>query len=127
MEITNLGVLIVDDHEDARQMMAMVLNGLGVREIRIAESGLVAQEILAGSGTEIDLVVCDWEMPGMSGLDFLKFVRGINPDLPFMMVTGNADAERVRSAMEHGVTAYVAKPYSPQQFEEKLKAMVRKF
>ena len=74
----------------------------------------------------IDLIICDWRMPRMSGLELLIEVRDEYPDMPFMMVTGNSDMESVSAAARHDVSAYIRKPYSPQQFKEKLMAVLDK-
>ncbi len=72
----------------------------------------------------VDLVLCDWNMPGMSGLDFLRQVRSVGLEIPFLMVTGRADKESVIEAKDAGVSAYIAKPFSQTQLEAKLRILV---
>jgi CheY-like chemotaxis protein len=116
----DLAVLVVDDVIQARDLTRSLLAHMGVYWVFTASDGREAQEFLNRSGAMIDLIVCDWRMPRMSGLELLKEVRKVYPDMPFMMVTGNSDMESVKAAARHDVTAYIAKPYSPRQFKEKL-------
>ncbi len=122
--MNELTVLVVDDVHHARNLTKMVLSGLGVHQVFTANDGLEAHEFLESSGAQVDLIVCDWRMPRMSGLELLEKVRATSPDMPFIMVTGNADMESVKAASEFEVSAYIRKPYSPQQFEEKLLAVL---
>ena len=116
----SLSVLIVDDDEQARYVMNAVLERLGVETVYEAESALVAQERVAEAAGMIDLVICDMKMPGMSGLEFLTQVRKCFPDMPFMMVTGNAEIDTAIEARNLGVDAYISKPFSPREIKEKL-------
>jgi CheY-like chemotaxis protein len=122
----DLKVLLVDDMPQAAKLLQMVLNGLGVHQVFIAHDGMAAQEFLdaADDDEQVDLIVCDWKMPRMSGLALLRQVRTVYPEMPFMMVTGNAEAESVKEAIELGVDAYITKPFSPRQVQEKLLVMM---
>ena len=97
---------------------------LGVHQVYAAGDGREAQEFLDFSGARVDLIICDWRMPRMTGLELLQQVRAVHPDMPFIMVTGNADTESVKAAGELDVSAHIRKPYSPQQFQEKLMAVL---
>lgn len=122
----DLKVLLVDDVPQAARLLQMVFNGLGVHQVFIACDGMAAQEFLdaADDDEQVDLIVCDWKMPRMSGLALLRQVRTVYPEMPFMMVTGNAEAESVKEAIELGVDAYITKPFSPRQVQEKLLVMM---
>ncbi len=104
----------------------MFLSGLGVHQVHAAADGREAREYLEYSGARVDLIICDWHMPGMTGLELLQKVRAIDPHMPFIMVTGNSDVDAVKAAGELDVSAYIRKPYSPQQFAEKLMAVLDK-
>ncbi len=123
--LNDLTVLVVDDVKEARQLMRMVLNGLGVHQIFMAVDGKKALDLLGAAEGLIDLVICDWMMPRMTGLELLQQIRSVYPQMPFMMVTGRADLASVKSAKTHNVNAYISKPFSPQQFEKKLVALAR--
>ncbi len=71
----------------------------------------------------IDLVISDWNMPRMTGIDFLKAIRadGAMKELPFLMVTSEADKEKIMEAVQAGVNQYIVKPFNATQLEEKIK------
>jgi DNA-binding NtrC family response regulator len=64
-------------------------------------------------------------MPKLSGLDVLRQVRTVDPDMPFVMITGAADSDSVTAAKTSGVTAYIAKPFSQDEQKKKLKLVLR--
>ena len=101
----DLAVLVVDDVVQARDLTRALLSHLGVYWVFTASDGREAREFLNRSGAMIDLIICDWRMPRMSGLELLIEVRDEYPDMPFMMVTGNSDMESVSAAARHDVSA----------------------
>jgi CheY-like chemotaxis protein len=121
--LNDLRVLVVEDNRQARQMMKMVLGGMGIHQVYTAEDGRAALEFLDAAPELIDLIVCDWKMPRMTGIELLQQVRSVYADMPFMMVTGNADLASVKAAKDSGVNAYIGKPYSPQQLEQKVRVL----
>lgn len=122
IELIDIRVLLVDDNPQALKVLKMVLSNLGIHQIFTAKDGKSAQDFL-GETEEVDLIICDWEMPRMTGLELLQQIRTVYPDMPFMMVTGNADAKSVKTAKEFGVNAYLGKPFTPQQMQEKITAL----
>lgn len=125
LELSQLRVLIVEDNRESMQLLKMVLKDLGVSQMLAAGDGKEAESILAASHEQVDLVICDWRMPRMTGLELLELVRRAYPDMPFLMVTANRDIESVKAARDLGVNAYIAKPYSPEQMETKLAVLAR--
>lgn len=119
-DISQITVLVVEDEESARSYIDMVLRDMGVQTVMTAHDGRAGLEAFGDFEDGIDLIICDWNMPRMSGLDFLKQVRSVKPKLPFLMVTGLATKENVEIAIAHDVTAYIAKPFPPEQLEEKI-------
>ncbi|MBK1678475.1 hypothetical protein CKO38_17770 [Rhodospirillum rubrum] len=119
-DVTQAKVLVVEDEESAAAYVRMVLGDMGIEDVTLAANGREALQRIAGWEHEIDLIICDWMMPEMSGLDFLKTIRAVAPTVPFLMVTALATVETVRTAMAHDVTAYIAKPFPPEQLEEKV-------
>ena len=123
---SNLGdlkVLVVEDSPAAAKLLQMVLAGRGIHQTFIARDGKVAQDFLDAADDLVDLIICDWKMPRMSGLELLCQVRTVYPEMPFMMVTGNADLESARAAKKSGVDAYITKPFSARQVQSKLLAL----
>lgn len=121
IDLGGLRVLAVDDEEGPRRFVASVLQELGVGRIDTASDGQEALErIAADRDGGYHLIVCDWMMPRLSGLELLKRVRERSSDLPFLMVTALATLKAVEQALAHHVSAYIAKPFTPDQLEEKI-------
>ena len=123
--IDDINVLLVDDVSQARRFVEVILSGMGVNQVFTANDGRSALDFLGVEIDMVDLIICDWQMPRISGLELLKQVRVIAPDMPFMMVTGRSDIKSVTEARDLGVNAYIAKPFSPQDFEKKMKTLLR--
>lgn len=128
--MTGLGagkaVLIVDDSLTIRQIIKNELRQLGFMEhqIREAGDGKSASDILAN--TKFDVVISDWNMPKMSGLDLLKHIRSTPKlmDIPFLMLTSEANEENILKALEEGADQYLTKPFKPAMLEETLKKIL---
>jgi two-component system, chemotaxis family, chemotaxis protein CheY len=117
---TNIKVLVVDDFATMRRIVKGVLKQLGFNDIIEAENGHSALEELKKE--QIGLIVSDWNMPKMNGLDLLKAVRGDASlqGVPFIMVTAEGQKENVLEAVKAGVSNYIVKPFTPETFSEKL-------
>ena len=113
-------VLVVDDEDGPRAFVTSVLRELGIGQVETAVDGQDALQRFQADGAGYDLIVCDWMMPRLSGLDLLKHVRETRSDLPFLMVTALATLEAVKKALAHQVSGYIAKPFTPDQLEEKV-------
>ncbi|PWC55663.1 hypothetical protein TSO221_04295 [Azospirillum sp. TSO22-1] len=124
--MATLRVLLADDEPQARSYVEMILRDLGIADIVLAEDGREALEAFDGQETLYDLVICDWKMPRVTGLEFLKQVRSVRPEMPFLMVTALATMIAVEEALAHDVTAYIAKPFSPEHLEEKILVLVNR-
>lgn len=113
-------ILVVDDFSTMRRIVKNVLRELGFNNIKEAEDGGPALQILKTS--KIDFVVTDWNMPGMTGLDLLKAIRADAnlKSIPVLMVTAEAKREQIIEAAQSGVNGYVVKPFTAQAFKEKM-------
>lgn len=120
IDLGGVRVLVVDDEDGPRSFVESVLHDLGVGQIDTASDGRQALERVIGQEDRYDLIVCDWMMPKASGLDVLKGVRESRRDLPFLMVTALATLKAVERALAFNVSAYIAKPFTPEQLEEKV-------
>lgn len=125
VDFSKMKVLLVDDEAYAIKLMRMLLQDMGVTQIFSAANGRDALKFLGECEDLVNLVLCDWNMPLMDGKTLLQQIRTVNPDLLFVMVTGRATVDSVREARDLRVNAYLAKPFSPIQLEEKLVAMYR--
>ncbi len=116
-------VLVVDDSSVMRQIIKNNLKQLGFDKDNLldAQDGQEALNHLDARG--IDLVISDWNMPRMTGIEFLRSVRsnGSHKALPFLMVTSEADKEKIMEAVQAGVNQYIVKPFNATQLEEKIK------
>ncbi len=126
MILEEVHALVVEDNPQTTRLIRMMLQDMNVANIITAKDGIEAQEILDLGDDHIDVILCDWRMPRMTGLELLKQVRNTRPKMPFMMVTANADVESIRTAAASGVSSYIAKPFSPAQLKSKLVAMIEK-
>lgn len=124
MSFADFVVLIVDDSPTMRFFTKGALRDLGIREIVEADDGREAISYL--SSMKVDAVIADWNMPGMSGLELLKWVRanGEFNHMPFLMVTAKSQPECVMEAMKARVSDYILKPFAPALLTEKLRKIL---
>lgn len=118
-----LRVLLVEDNAFAQRLAASVLRQLGVKQLTVVTDGQAAIDLLGSSELQFDLIVSDWNMPKVTGLQLLQHVRKTWLNMPFLMLTGNANEEFVIAARENKVDAYVIKPFSASQLRQKLTVM----
>ena len=119
-------ILIVDDFSTMRRIVRNVLSQLGFTNLDEAEDGRAALDKLKNGAYQ--LVVSDWNMPKMMGIDLLKAVRA-DPTLktlPFLMVTAESQKENVIEAVQAGVSNYIVKPFTAETMEQKLAVIFKK-
>ncbi len=116
----DMNVLVVDDFATMRRIIKNVLKQIGFTKISEADDGKSALKVLK-DGT-FDLVLCDWNMPEMPGIDLLRKVRSDDQlkDLPFVMVTAETQKDNIIEAVKEGVSNYIVKPFTAEIVEEKL-------
>ena len=117
---TGIKVLVVDDMSTMRRILKNVLRQIGFTDIMEAENGQDALTKLKAGG--FGLVVSDWNMPVMQGIDLLRAVRADAElkTLPFLMVTAEAQKENLIVAVQAGVSNYVVKPFTAEVLQAKL-------
>lgn len=121
----NMAILVVDDNATMIKIIKNLLTQLGFTNIEQATDGQAALRKLEEHG-QIKLIVSDWNMSPMTGLDFLKSVRS-NPkmkDIPFVMVTAESKVENIVVAKEAGVSNYIVKPFNLVTLQQKLSAVL---
>lgn len=117
----DMKILVVDDFPTMRRIVKTLLRQNGYTNFVEAEHGAEAYDILKKT-PDIEFIVSDWNMPNMTGIEFLKAVRA-DPKfkhLPFLMVTAEAEKENIIEAVKSGVSNYVVKPFTGQTLQEKL-------
>lgn len=121
-------ILIIDDMQTIRDLVKAQLRSMGYTSIVECSNGEEALQYLIKHNTSkqhVQLVISDWNMPKMSGLELLKQVRA-NPEfltLPFVLLTSESERDQVTEAVLAGVSQYVVKPFSAKIFEDKLKTV----
>ena len=123
---TKMKVLVVDDFSTMRRIVKNILKQLGFERIEEAEDGEQAYSKLSSDGFQF--VVSDWNMPNMDGISLLKKVRS-DPalkNMPFLMVTAEAEKEKVIEAIKAGVNNYVVKPFTAEILKEKMEKIFEK-
>lgn len=118
-----LTVLLVEDDGFALKLAQSVLRNLGVGHIILARDGAEAIKVLDSKVTKADLIISDWNMPNVTGLDLLRHVRKTWANMPFIMLTGRATEDFVVAAKDNGVNGYVIKPFSPDQLMKKIQSV----
>ena len=116
----NIKILIVDDFSTMRRIVKNLLRQLGFNNIQEADDGTTALEQLKTD--PVDLIISDWNMPKMTGLDLLKAVRAdaTMANTPFIMVTAEAQQDNIILAVKAKVSQYIVKPFTAETLSEKL-------
>ncbi len=117
--------LVVDDSSTMRRIIINTLNKLGYTECREAGNGKEGLDAL--SANPVDIVITDWNMPEMSGVEFVRAVRSNDATkaMPVLMVTTNAAEGDIVEALKAGVNNYVVKPFTPATIKEKIEAVLK--
>lgn len=116
----NIKILVVDDFSTMRRILRNLLQELGFSDIQEADDGNSALASLRAA--KFDLVVTDWNMPGMTGIDLLKAIRAdaALKSLPVLMVTAENVREQIVEAAQNGVNGYIVKPFNAATLKEKI-------
>jgi two-component system chemotaxis response regulator CheY len=117
-------ILVVDDSLTMRRIIVNSLNRLGFKDVVEADNGRRAFDTVTKGG--IDLILTDWNMPEMSGLEFVQLVRKDEAykNLPILMITTNSGKEEVVDALKAGVNNYIVKPFTPETLKEKMLGVI---
>ncbi len=129
MPDTNVKILLVDDFATIRMVMKLELGRLGYRNVDEAEDGMTALsmvEFAVESSEPYTIIICDWDMPEMSGLELLQRLRADASigNVPFLMVTGDSQLESAQRALNAGATDYLVKPISPDALAKKMQKIL---
>lgn len=116
--------MVIDDSRTIRLILSRTLSQLGY-DVAQAANGKEGLATLKDTGNGFDLILVDWNMPEMNGLEFVKSVRADRrwDDIKLMMVTTETQVEQVLTALEAGANEYVMKPFTKEVIEDKLRLM----
>jgi two-component system, chemotaxis family, chemotaxis protein CheY len=123
----NINILIVDDYKTMLRIVRSLLNQLGFNNIDEASNGSMALVMLQEK--KYDLIMSDWNMEPMSGLDLLKNIRADDQLklIPFIMITAEGKPENIITSKEAGVNNYLVKPFNADTLKEKLTTTIGAF
>ena len=116
--------LVVDDFAPMREIIRKVLQELGYEHIQEANDGATALPLL--QATHFDLLITDWNMPKLAGIDLLRAVRAEpkTAKLPVLMVTAEVKREQIIAATQAGVNGYIIKPFTPSALAAKVQQIL---
>jgi len=124
--LDNINVLVLDDNKHMRSLVQSILHALGVKNIRDASDAAEAFKEL--QHFHADVIICDWHMEPLDGLDFVRLVRTAkdspNPYVPIIMLTGYTEYRRVVEARDAGVNEFLAKPISAKALYQRFAAII---
>jgi two-component system chemotaxis response regulator CheY len=126
--IKDMNVLIVDDYQTMLRIIKNLLGQLGFSNIDEATDGTAALELMKNK--TYGLVISDWNMEPMTGLELLKTVRATNDNnqkVPFIMVTAESKTENVIAAKQAGVDNYIVKPFNAETLKQKIASVIGDF
>ncbi len=126
IDFTKLRFLVIDDNTFMRRMFKALLHGFGAKEVLEADDGAAGLELFMSS--QPDIVILDWEMPILDGLEVARMIRqpstSVNPFAPIIMVTGHSERRRVMMARDSGVNEFLAKPISSKALYDRVTAVI---
>ncbi len=122
--MADMAFLVVDDSHSMRRIIIRVIAAMGCKTILEADCGKAALRVLEKS--QVDFIVCDWNMPGMKGIDVLRFVRASETfkNTPFLMVSAESKTENIVEAIQSGVSNYLPKPFTPAILRKKIEVIL---
>jgi len=126
---TNIRVLIVDDYKTMLRIMRNLLKQLNFNNIEEAIDGTEALTKLRDGEGDYGLIISDWNMEPMTGIQLLREVRGDDglKQIPFIMVTAESKSENVIAAKEAGVSNYIVKPFNAETLKSKMESVLGEF
>ena len=127
IDFNRFHILTVDDYKTMLRIIGNLLRQVGFKHIDEASDGTMALDMIEKN--RYDLIISDWNMEPMSGLDLLKAVRAnpLHKSIPFIMVTAESKTENVIAAKQAGVTNYIVKPFNAETLKNKLTSVLGEF
>ncbi len=117
--------LVVDDSAVMRKVLIGALGRANINEVDQASDGIEA--VQAVQQNNYDIILMDWNMPNMLGIDALKAIREMGKTMPIIMVTTEAEKSRVLEALKSGATNYIIKPFEPNTIVGKIQEVLNKY
>lgn len=126
LSIETARILIAEDNKDSARLYIDILEDMGFRNVEWAADGIVAFDKIKSAQKPYHIILCDWDMPGLTGLEVYIKAKASNTlkGAHFMMVTAVSEAARIHKAITKGVNDYIVKPVDVDVLEIKLKAII---
>ena len=125
-ELRDVRVLLVDDDRRIANLVRSVLLGLGFQHVHVLHDG--KEGITYLKDNQVDLIICDWQMEPVSGMDLVHYLRTVdqshNRVVPVIMLSGNSEKPQVESARDAGVTEYVVKPFTARSLCNRIMTVI---
>ena len=118
--VSSKTILVVDDDFNLRQTLVIILRNAGY-DVEFAENAPKGMVLL--QGRPFDLMILDYKMPEIDGMQLLKTVRNLRPDLPVFFLTGNGSPELEKQAWDNGVSGYLVKPVDPERILQLVRSL----
>ena len=121
----DIRILVVEDNANIRKLLLNILKSMGFKNLTEADNGKIAWEKIQGG--HFDLIMTDWMMPEMDGLELVKKIRNESEDqkeVPVLMITATDKQEDVSEAAKWGVSGYIVKPFSVKTIFAKLNQVI---
>lgn len=123
--IHDMRILVIESQKGIRMLVHEILQGMGAVHIFEVEDGDKALRLMDEGFGYIDAIICDWDMPGFAGFEFLKDLRSKAPSVPLMVLAGHGKIEYLHATRESPVTAYLGTPFTVAEFENCLLGVTR--
>jgi len=120
----NLSVMLVEDDYHSRDILSVFLGELGISEVYQMTNGKEALSFFQDNEAWFGIVLCDWNMPEMSGAAFYRELRKLKPLQPFIMISGRCDEDSILFAKDNGISAYLLKPVELEELAKKIHKVV---
>ncbi|MGN7439347.1 MAG: response regulator [Alcanivorax sp.] len=128
LNLEKLKVLVVDDVDPIQQLIAKIVNTIGVEQLYTANNGEEAFDLFCK--VNADIILTDWHMPDCNGIDFIKKVRtsdySPNKMVPIIMITGYSAPTRIATCRDEGSTEFIAKPFTAENLIQKINHVIQK-
>lgn len=125
-DISGLRVLLVEDTGPMADLIVAMLVEINVHLVQIAVNGEIALDLFKQDPASFDMIISDWRMPKMTGLELLKEVRALDPAIPFLMLTVRTANDAIMDAKDADVTAYITKPFKAQAFQAMIGSLFKR-
>ncbi|MEQ3653879.1 MAG: response regulator, partial [Glaciecola sp.] len=124
--LKKINIIVIDDMDSMLGLIISCLRELGAEKIQTASNGELAWKML--NKNRYDLIICDWDMPKMTGYQLLKLVREsqLHQHIPFLLLTAATEKKLVLDAVQAGVSDYLAKPFQPKELDYRIIKLLRK-